>query len=62
MAIFELQEMTHGYVGYDNNDVYIACPKCGEIVNVDDHKNDDKNAAFTSRFLFIFLIQSTFLF
>ena len=45
MAIFELQEMTHGYVGYDNNDVYIACPKCGEIVNFDYHKNNDKNAA-----------------
>lgn len=43
--IFELQEMTHGYVGYENNDVYIACPKCGEIVNLDDHKNDDKNVA-----------------
>ena len=51
MAIFELQEMTHGYVGYGNNDVYIACPKCGEIVNVDDYKDDDKNAELHQDFI-----------
>jgi len=32
--IFELQEMTHGFVSYDymNND-YITCPKCYENAN-----------------------------
>ncbi len=31
--IFELQEMTHGYVSFNLWDEYIACPKCGENAN-----------------------------
>jgi hypothetical protein len=25
--------VTHGYVGYDLHEDYIACPKCGENTN-----------------------------
>ena len=38
--IFELQEMTHGYVGYDLNNLYISCPKCGEYINEENNKKD----------------------
>lgn len=38
IEIFELQEMTHGYVSYNLFDEYIACPKCGE--NANKNKND----------------------
>lgn len=38
-TIFEIQEMTHGYVGYHLNDVFINCPKCDEIISED--SNDD---------------------
>ncbi|MFD1738067.1 hypothetical protein ACFSCX_16145 [Bacillus salitolerans] len=30
--IWEIQEYTHGYVGYDTTDVYMDCPKCGKTV------------------------------
>jgi transcription elongation factor Elf1 len=54
--IFELQEMTHGFVGEFLNNEYIACPKCYENANdeycgnlaqdldsIDNHKNSEKN-------------------
>jgi predicted RNA-binding Zn-ribbon protein involved in translation (DUF1610 family) len=30
--IWNIQESTHGYIGYDNSDVYMNCPKCGKVV------------------------------
>lgn len=30
---FSIQEATHGYVGFDLHDDYIACPHCGENAN-----------------------------
>jgi len=54
--IFELQEMTHGFVSYDyiNND-YIACPKCYENANEDyfdsaDKPKDNKNTVSSEKF------------
>jgi hypothetical protein len=35
-TIWDIQECTHGYVGYHTNDVYISCPKCDRVVNDDD--------------------------
>ncbi|MCT2537167.1 hypothetical protein NC661_05650 [Aquibacillus koreensis] len=32
-TIFAIQEVTHGYVGFHLNDVFINCPKCDEIVS-----------------------------
>ena len=32
--------MTHGYVGYDLNNLYISCPKCGEYINEENNKED----------------------
>lgn len=52
--IFELQEMTHGFVGEFLNNEYIACPECSENANdeycgnlqdfesIDNHKNTEK--------------------
>ena len=31
--IFSLQEITHGYVGFEIQNEYIACPKCGRNAN-----------------------------
>jgi hypothetical protein len=33
MTIFDIQEVTHGYVGMHLHDVYISCPKCDEIIS-----------------------------
>lgn len=33
--IWDIQECTHGYVGYHLDDTYISCPKCGEICDND---------------------------
>ncbi|MDQ1147397.1 hypothetical protein QE429_004224 [Bacillus sp. SORGH_AS 510] len=33
VTIFDIQEVTHGYVGMHLNDVYISCPKCKEIIS-----------------------------
>jgi hypothetical protein len=30
-TIWDIQECTHGYVGYHLNDTFISCPKCDEI-------------------------------
>lgn len=30
-TIWEIQECTHGYVGFHLNDTFISCPKCNEI-------------------------------
>lgn len=30
-TIWEIQECTHGYVGYHLNGTFISCPKCDEI-------------------------------
>ena len=30
-TIWEIQECTHGYVGYHLNDTFISCPKCDAI-------------------------------
>lgn len=35
MDIFDLQECTHGFVGWHLNDVYIACPKCDKNANTE---------------------------
>ncbi|MHB9145743.1 MAG: hypothetical protein ACYC5Y_10470 [Symbiobacteriia bacterium] len=29
-TIFAIQECTHGYVGFDVSQDYLACPRCGE--------------------------------
>ncbi|WEG11160.1 hypothetical protein PU629_13380 [Pullulanibacillus sp. KACC 23026] len=39
--IFEIQECTHGYVGYHLNDVFINCPKCDRIVTEEPDEEDD---------------------
>lgn len=31
--IFAIQESTHGYVGFQLDDVMIDCPKCHEIIS-----------------------------
>jgi predicted RNA-binding Zn-ribbon protein involved in translation (DUF1610 family) len=33
LQIFDLQEMTHGFVGFELQNDYIACPKCGANAN-----------------------------
>lgn len=33
LEIFELQEMTHGFVGFEIQNEYIACRKCGANAN-----------------------------
>lgn len=33
VEIFELQEMTHGFVGFETQNEYISCPKCGANAN-----------------------------
>jgi predicted nucleic-acid-binding Zn-ribbon protein len=38
--IWEIQELTHGYVGYHLYDTYISCPKCDEIVSDEQHIQD----------------------
>ncbi|TLS38605.1 hypothetical protein [Pseudalkalibacillus caeni] len=35
ITIWEIQESTHGYVGFHTFDTYIACPICNEIVEND---------------------------
>jgi Fe2+ or Zn2+ uptake regulation protein len=30
-TIWDIQECTHGYVGYHLNDTFISCPKCDKI-------------------------------
>lgn len=30
-TIWDMQELTHGYVGYHLYDTYICCPDCGEL-------------------------------
>lgn len=35
LEIFELQEMTHGFVGFELQNEYIACPKCSAHANRD---------------------------
>jgi hypothetical protein len=30
-TIWDIQECTHGYVGYHLNDTFISCPKCEEV-------------------------------
>lgn len=32
-TIWDIQECTHGYVGYHLNDTFISCEKCGELIN-----------------------------
>lgn len=35
--IFDLQECTHGYVGYEYfHEEFIACPQCGKNTNRED--------------------------
>ncbi|EKN65944.1 hypothetical protein BABA_18147 [Neobacillus bataviensis LMG 21833] len=31
-TIWDIQECTHGYVGYHLNDTFICCEKCGEFI------------------------------
>lgn len=35
-TIFAIQESTHGYVGFDVSQDYLACPRCGERGTLDD--------------------------
>lgn len=35
-TIWDIQECTHGYVGFHLNDTFISCDKCGEICSDDD--------------------------
>lgn len=35
-TIFAIQECTHGYVGFDVSQDYLACPRCGERGTLDD--------------------------
>lgn len=30
-TIWDIQEHTHGYVGYHLNNTFISCPKCDEV-------------------------------
>jgi 5-methylcytosine-specific restriction endonuclease McrA len=43
-TIFSIQECTHGYVGFDLNDVFIDCPKCGKIVTDNDSTLSDTSS------------------
>ncbi|UCZ52734.1 hypothetical protein LGQ02_18415 [Bacillus shivajii] len=47
-TIFDIQECTHGYVGFHTNDVYISCPDCGEIASDDDYDDIDLNVILNS--------------
>ncbi|WNS75151.1 hypothetical protein RRV45_20090 [Bacillus sp. DTU_2020_1000418_1_SI_GHA_SEK_038] len=43
-TIWDIQEMTHGYVGFHTTDTYISCPKCERIIDENDEVdpfNDD---------------------
>lgn len=42
-TIWDIQEFTHGYVGYHLNDTFISCDKCGEIVNDEEKVDKGKN-------------------
>ncbi|MBD1379785.1 hypothetical protein [Metabacillus arenae] len=35
-TIFDIQEITHGNVGFHTNDVYISCPTCDRVVENED--------------------------
>ncbi|WP_066392238.1 hypothetical protein [Neobacillus mesonae] len=35
-TIWDIQECTHGYVGFHLNNTFISCEKCGEIINNDE--------------------------
>lgn len=50
-TIFEIQEMTHGYIGYHLNDVFINCPKCDEII-LEDNRPIKSNALIDEDLLF----------
>lgn len=45
LDIFDLQETTHGFVGFYISEEYIACPECGENANVD-HVGDEAPEPF----------------
>ncbi|QNF29958.1 hypothetical protein [Metabacillus elymi] len=35
LDIFSIQDVTHGFVGFQLQDEYISCPKCGGNANED---------------------------
>lgn len=35
-TIWDIQEMTHGYVGFHTTDTFISCPKCERIIDEND--------------------------
>lgn len=42
-TIWDIQEVTHGYVGFHTTDTFISCPKCDKMIddNGDDLSYDD---------------------
>jgi len=53
-TVFDIQECTHGYVGFDTNQDYISCPYCGGQQKKDDfdfmidHDYDIQKSACTN--------------
>jgi transcription elongation factor Elf1 len=43
-TIWDIQEATHGYVGYHLNDTFISCEKCGELC-VDEEIEEERKPA-----------------
>ncbi|MBI0580894.1 hypothetical protein IEC97_26555 [Neobacillus cucumis] len=41
-TIWDIQELTHGYVGFHLNSTYISCEKCGEICT-EEESTEEKN-------------------
>ena len=47
-TIWDIQECTHGYVGYYLNNTFISCEKCGEICSDEASVPNTRSAEFIS--------------
>ncbi|CAH2716685.1 hypothetical protein BACCIP111895_03873 [Neobacillus rhizosphaerae] len=45
-TIWDIQECTHGYVGFHLNDTYISCEKCDELIDSEETVEVKKSAQF----------------
>ncbi|MFJ5718204.1 hypothetical protein [Neobacillus sp. NPDC093127] len=50
-TIWDIQECTHGYVGYHLNDTFISCEKCGELIEDEETMEVKKPSVTPSQFI-----------
>lgn len=50
-TIWDIQECTHGYVGYHLNDTFISCEKCGELIKDEETVEVKKPSTTPSQFI-----------